>query len=316
MIYTRLRCRKEAINEAMKDDMQEDLRSLRPLATLDRRGFVTTALAGGFAAATLPVSAETIVTSVEGLDEGEARIPVPGGLMPAYYARPARGSKLPIVLVVQEIFGVHEHIRDVCRRFARLGAIAVAPELFARQGDPSKIADIQTLIRDIVSKVPDAQVMADLDATLDWARTRARGQEGKVGITGFCWGGRITWLYAAHSAGIAAGVAWYGRVVGQPSALQPFHPIDVAATLRAPVLGLYAGEDAGIPLEGVESMRAAFSREGASAASRGSDIVVYPAAGHGFYADYRASYRREDAQDAFRRAVAFLRARGLALQDG
>jgi carboxymethylenebutenolidase len=295
--------------------MDDQLRSLRPLATLDRRGFVTTALAGGFAAATLPVSADTITTPAEGLDAGEARIPVPGGMMPAYCARPARGAKLPIVLVVQEIFGVHEHIRDVCRRFAKRGAIAVAPELFARQGDPSKVADIQSLMRDIVAKVPDAQVMADLDATLAWARTRARGQEGKAGITGFCWGGRITWLYAAHSDAVAAGVAWYGRVAGQPSALQPSHPVDVAAALRAPVLGLYAGKDAGIPLEGVEAMRTALTRDGASPAARASSIVVYPEAGHGFHADYRASYRREDAEDAFKRAVAFFRAQGVALQD-
>ena len=296
--------------------LDDDLRSLRPFASLDRRGFVTTALAGGFAAATLPVSADTLVTPADGLDAGEVRIPVPGGLMPAYYARPARGSKLPIVLVVQEVFGVHEHIRDICRRFAQRGAVAVAPELFARQGDPSKVADIQTLMRDIVAKVPDAQVMADLDATLAWARTRARGHEGKAGVTGFCWGGRITWLYAAHSTQIAAGVAWYGRVVGQPSALQPAHPVDVAARLRTPVLGLYAGQDAGIPLDGVEAMRAALARDDASPAAKASSIVVYPEAGHGFHADYRASYRRDDAQDAFRRALAFFRAQGLALQDG
>ena len=295
--------------------MKEELQSLRPLAALDRRGFVTTALTGGFAAATLPVSAETIITPADGLDAGEARIPVPGGMMPAYYARPARGSKLPIVLVVQEIFGVHEHIRDVCRRFARRGAVAVAPELFARQGDPSKVADIQSLMRDIVAKVPDAQVMADLDATLAWARTRARSHEGKVGITGFCWGGRITWLYAAHSDAVAAGVAWYGRVTGQPTPLQPAHPVDVAASLRAPVLGLYAGKDAGIPLEGVEAMRAALGREDASAAAKASSIMVYPEAGHGFHADYRASYRAADAEDAFKRALAFFRAQGLALQD-
>jgi carboxymethylenebutenolidase len=171
-------------------------------------------------------------------------------------------------------------------------------------------------MRDIVAKVPDAQVMADLDATLAWARTRARGQEGKAGITGFCWGGRITWLYAAHSDAVAAGVAWYGRVAGQPSALQPSHPVDVVAALRAPVLGLYAGKDAGIPLEGVEAMRTALTRDGASSAARASSIVVYPEAGHGFHADYRASYRREDAEDAFKRAVAFFRAQGVALQDG
>ena len=294
--------------------MKDDLRSLRPLASLDRRGFVTTALAGGFAAATLPVSADTLITPTEGLDVGEVRIPVADGSLPAYYARPARGSKLPIVLVVQEIFGVHEHIRDVCRRFAQRGAIAVAPELFARQGDPSKVADIQTLMRDIVSRVPDAQVMADLDATLQWARTRARGIEGKVGITGFCWGGRITWLYAAHSADIVAGVAWYGRLVGQSSPLQPSHPVDVAASLRAPVLGLYAGKDAGIPLDGVEAMRAALATPGATPAAAASQIVVYPEAGHGFHADYRASYRRADAEAAFGRATEFFASRGLTLK--
>ena len=294
--------------------MTDDLRSLRPLATLDRRGFVTTALAGGFAVATLPVSAETLVTPSEGLDVGEVRIPVADGSLPAYYARPARGSKLPVVLVVQEIFGVHEHIRDVCRRFAQRGAIAVAPELFARQGDPSKVADIQALMRDIVSKVPDAQVMADLDATLQWARARARGVEGKVGVTGFCWGGRITWLYAAHSPEVAAGVAWYGRLVGQPSVLQPSHPVDVAASLRAPVLGLYAGKDGGIPLDGVAAMRSALVAPGVSAEAAASQIVVYPEAGHGFYADYRASYRREDAEAAFAQAIGFFASRGLMLK--
>lgn len=291
--------------------MQDDLRSLRPLASLDRRGFVTTALVGGFAVATLPVSATAIATDTTGLDAGETRIPVADGELPAYFARPSRGTNLPVILVIQEIFGVHEHIRDVCRRFAKRGALAIAPELFARQGNPATVSDIQVLMRDIVGKVPDAQVMSDLDATLRWAR-RERGT-GKVGITGFCWGGRITWLYAAHSAEVAAGVAWYGRLVGQPSELQPKHPVDVAATLRAPVLGLYAGRDRGIPLESVEQMRAALSATAVSAAAKASSIMVYPDADHGFYADYRASFRREDAEPAFRSALEWFARSGVTL---
>jgi carboxymethylenebutenolidase len=291
--------------------MQDDLRSLRPLATLDRRGFVTTALAGGFAAATLPISASTITTDTAGLEAGETRIPVADGALPAYFARPARGTNLPVVLVIQEIFGVHEHIRDVCRRFAKRGALAIAPELFARQGNPATVTDLQVLMRDIVAKVPDAQVMSDLDATVRWARSE-RGT-GKIGITGFCWGGRITWLYAAYSAEVAAGVAWYGRLVGQPSELQPKHPVDVAASLRAPVLGLYAGRDRGIPLDTVEQMRTALAAAEVSAAAKASSITVYPEAEHGFYADYRVSFRREDAEPAFRSALEWFGRSGVAL---
>jgi carboxymethylenebutenolidase len=291
----------------MSEPMHDDLRSLRPYASIDRRGFVTTALVGGFAAATLPVSAATISTDIVGLDAGETRIPVGDGELPAYFARPANGKRLPVVIVIQEIFGVHEHIRDVCRRFAKLGALAVAPELFARQGNPATVTDMQVLMRDIVAKVPDAQVMSDLDATVRWAR-RERGT-GKLGITGFCWGGRITWLYAAHSAEVAAGVAWYGRLVGEPTALQPEHPVDVAARLKAPVLGLYAGRDRGIPLETVERMQAALS-----AATKDSRITVYPEAQHGFHADYRASYRAEDAVPAFLDATDWFMRHGLALK--
>ena len=293
--------------------MKEDLLSLRPLSSLDRRGFVTTALVGGFAAATLPVSASTIVTGSEGLVAGETKIPVSDGAIPAYFARPAQGQRLPVVLVIQEIFGVHEHIRDVCRRFARRGALAVAPEMFARQGNPATVTDMQVLMRDIVARVPDAQVMSDLDATVKWARGE-RGT-GKVGITGFCWGGRITWLYAAHSPEVAAGVAWYGRLVGQPSELQPLHPVDLAAKLRAPVLGLYAGRDGGIPLDSVEKMRAALAAPGVSKAAAESGITVYPEAQHGFYADYRASYRREDAEPAFRSAIDWFVKHGVTLAE-
>lgn len=291
--------------------MNDELRSLQPFATLDRRRFVAAGLAGGFAAATLPVSATAITTDSEGLDAGEVRIPVSGGELPGYLAKPAGGRRLPVVLVIQEIFGVHEHIRDVCRRFAQRGALAVAPELFARQGNPSTITDIQVLMRDLVAKVPDAQVMDDLDATRRWVSKQ--GGDGPVGITGFCWGGRITWLYAAHAERLAAGVAWYGRLVGAPTPLQPRHPVDVVGQMRAPVLGLYGGRDGGIPLETVETMRAALSSSQASQSARASRIVVYPEAPHGFYADYRASYRPDDAQSAFSAAREWFGVHGLVL---
>jgi len=287
--------------------------SLQPMSSVDRRDFVKGALIGGFAAATIPVSAMTIQTNTEGLEAGEVAIPIGQDQLPAYRARPLSGRDWPLVIVVQEIFGVHEHIRDVCRRLAKLGAYAIAPELFFRQGNPGAVTDMQTLMREIVARVPDAQVMSDLDATLAWSRDE--GATGKDGITGFCWGGRITWLYAAHSDAIAAGVAWYGRLVGQASELQPVHPVDVAARLRAPVLGLYAGEDAGIPQDSVAAMRSALQAEGVSAAAKGSSITVYPQAKHGFHADYRAAYRPEDAQLAFFAACAFFRQHGLALQN-
>jgi len=284
-------------------------RSLQPLAGLDRRGFVKTALTAGFAAAAGPLNAEAIKTDTAGLDAGEVSIPVADGQLPAYRAMPAGGTNLPTLLVVQEVFGVHEHIKDLCRRYAKLGYMAIAPELFARLGDATAYTDIQALLRDIVSKAPDAQVMSDLDATATWARQHG-GHDRKLAITGFCWGGRITWLYAAHSEAVRAGVAWYGRVVGQPSELQPRHPIDVVDSLRAPVLGLYAGNDSGIPLESVEQMRVAL-RQGSKAARR-SDIVVYPEAQHGFNADYRASYNPIDSRLATERMLAFLKARGVA----
>ena len=291
---------------------ESERRSLQPMSAVDRRDFVKGALIGGFAAATVPVSATTIQTSTDGLEAGEISIPVGGARLPAYRAHPLKGREWPLVIVVQEIFGVHEHIRDVCRRFAKLGAYAIAPELFFRQGNPGAVADMQTLMREIVARVPDAQVMSDLDATLAWSRNE--GATGKAGITGFCWGGRVTWLYAAHSPSIAAGVAWYGRLVGQPSELQPKHPIDMAARLKAPVLGLYAGEDAGIPLDSVEAMRVALQAEGASAEAQKSSITVYPQAKHGVHADYRAAYRPEDAIPAFSAACDFFRQHGLALQ--
>ncbi|HEY4999175.1 MAG TPA: dienelactone hydrolase family protein, partial [Usitatibacter sp.] len=213
-----------------------DFVNFQARARFTRRDFVMTSLASGFAAAISPVSAQTrIVTDAQGLDAGEAKIPVSDGQIPAYYARPAGGRNLPTVLVVQEIFGVHEHIKDIARRFAKAGYLAVAPELYARQGDVSKLTDINQIIP-IVSKVPDAQVMSDLDATASWAAKNG-GDAKKLAITGFCWGGRIVWLYGAHNPALKAGVAWYGGLEGDSTELRPKHPIDLVKDLKAPVLG-------------------------------------------------------------------------------
>jgi carboxymethylenebutenolidase len=261
----------------------------------------------GFAAATQPVAAGTmIVTDTEGLAAGTVDLDVGGQAVPVYYARPAGKSDLPIVLVISEIFGVHEHIADVARRFAKLGYLALAPELFVRQGDPSTIADIPTLLQQIVYKAPDAQVMGDLDACVAWAAQNG-GNVDKLGITGFCWGGRITWLYAAHNPKVKAGVAWYGRLAGATSANQPRHPVDVAPGLGVPVLGLYGAKDTGIPLDTVEQMQQALG-QGAS----GSAIVVYPDAGHNFHADYRPGYNEKDAKDGWARTLDWFRQYGVA----
>ena len=276
--------------------MNEDLLSMMPKTDVTRREFVVTTLAAGFALAVLPVSAQAITTDSTGLIAGEVSIPTTDGPIPAYRAMPATGNSFPVVLVVQEIFGVHEHIRDICRRFAKLGHLAVAPELFAHQGDVSKMSDINDILSKVVSKVPDAQVMSDLDATVAWADRSSKGGIAKLGITGFCWGGRIVWLYAAHNPQLKAGVAWYGRLVGRANELQPKHPIDVAASLKAPVLGLYGGDDSGIPLDTVEQMRSALTTQ-----ANPSEIIVYPNTPHGFHADYRPSYRKEQAEDGWKR---------------
>lgn len=290
----------------MSDLGQEGWSAPDKASQVTRRGFVMSTLAMGFALAVRPIWAETIVTDAAGLTAGEIRIPIPGGDMPAYRAMPSEGRLFPVVLIVQEIFGVHEHIRDVCRRFAKLGYMAVAPELYARQGDVSKLSDIDE-IRKVVSKVPDAQVLADLDAAVAWANATKQGDVEKLGITGFCWGGRIVWLYAAHSVQLKAGVAWYGRLVGKASDLQPKYPIDVAASLKAPVLGLYGGNDQGIPVETIEQMRTALE-----AANSSSNIIVYPDTPHAFYADYRASYRKEAAEDGWKRLQVWIKQHGVA----
>jgi carboxymethylenebutenolidase len=289
-------------------DFESDRESLLPSRTIDRRQVLTVSLAAGFAAAVRPIAAETaIATDTGGLEAGEIRIPVADGELPAYRAMPATGGPFPVVLVVQEIFGVHEHIRDVCRRLAKAGYMAVAAELYARQGDVSAMTDIKEIIAKVVSKVPDAQVMSDLDAVAAYAKASGSGDTARLGITGFCWGGRITWLYAAHSRQLKAGVAWYGKLVGDTSANTPRHPVDLAAELKAPVLGLYGGADQGIPLETVERMRSA-----CQAAGKTCEIIVYPDAPHAFHADYRPSYRPEAAKDGWARMLAWFRTHGVA----
>lgn len=287
--------------------MHDDLRSFLPKTGFTRREFVVTTLATGFALAVQPISADTIATDAGGLSAGEVKIPTPDGQMPAYRAMPDAGGPFPVVLVVQEIFGVHEHIKDLCRRLAKAGYFALAPELYARQGDVSKMSNIQDIISKVVSKVPDAQVMSDLDATVAWANQSGKGKTQNLAITGFCWGGRIVWLYANHNPKLLAGVAWYGRLVGDADELHPKHPVDLAASLKAPVLGLYGGADTGISPESIEQMRTAL--KGAKPAS---EIKVYPDTPHGFNADYRPSYRKQPAEDGWKRMLDWFKKYGVA----
>lgn len=288
---------------------ENEFDSLLPTRGYSRRDFVQTAVGSGFAAAVLPVGAQTIQTDTEGLLAGPVTIPVGGFDLPAYRAVPAGNGAAPVVLVISEIFGVHEHIADVARRFAKRGYLAIAPDLFVRQGDAKSAADLARLMTDIVAKVPDAQVMGDLDATVAWAKGHG-GDTSKLGITGFCWGGRITWLYSAHNPAVKAGVAWYGRLVGAPSALQPTHPVDIAAQLHAPVLGLYGGGDTGIPVASIDQMKTVLSA--GSPAAKQSQFVVYPDAPHAFHADYRPSYRKPAADDGWQRCLAWFKSNGVA----
>jgi carboxymethylenebutenolidase len=282
---------------------RDDLDSLLPARDFSRRDFVRTTVGSGFAAAVLPVTAQTVKTDTHGLVAGEVTIPVGDFKMPAYRAAPQGKRNAPVILVVSEIFGVHEHIADVARRFAKQGYMAIAPELFVRQGDVKAPIEIAKVM-EVVGKVPDAQVMGDLDATVAWAKAQGADTT-KLGITGFCWGGRITWLYCAHNSGVQAGVAWYGRLVGAPTPQQPQHPIDVATRLHAPVLGLYGGKDQGIALDSVDKMKSALAQ--GSAASRASQFIVYPDAGHAFHADYRPSYVKEAATDGWARCLAWFK---------
>jgi carboxymethylenebutenolidase len=296
------------LSPELADAIRDDIDTLAPGRGFSRRAFVGTAVGSGFAAAVLPVTAQTITTDAQGLDAGPVSIPVGDFKMPAYVAQPAGKKQAPVVLVVSEIFGVHEHIADVARRFAKLGYLAVAPDLFARQGDAKVYSDIAKLQTEIIQRTPDAQVLNDLDAAVAWAKGMG-GNTSKLGITGFCWGGRIVWLYAAHSRELKAGVAWYGRLQGQTNAMTPKHPIDVAAQLNAPVLGLYGAQDNGIPVSTVAAMQEALKQ--GSAAAKASEFVVYPDAGHAFHADYRPSYRPDPAKDGWARCQAWFKQHGV-----
>lgn len=286
---------------AILRDLVEELASLQPPLNVTRRGFVQTSLGAGFAAAVLPVSAQTMITTdTQGLTAGEVKIPAKDGEMPAYRAMPAGKAGLATVLVVSEVFGVHEHIRDVCRRLAKQGYLAVAPELFARLGDASKYTDTGALMREIVSKTSDAQIMGDLDAAAAWAAKNGGG--GKLGITGFCWGGRVALMYAAHNPGLAAVVAWYGPTARSYSPGDKT-PLDVAGQIKAPVLGLYGGADGGIPNDTVDKMGAALKAAGNSR----SEFVIFPEMPHAFHADYRPSYRKAAADDGWKRLTAWFK---------
>ena len=297
----------------LDQDQTNDFKALLPgqstEAGTSRRTALKVALGVGYAASAMPIMAQTAIkTSSDGLKTGEITYEVNGFKVPAYYAMPAGKTNCPVVLVVQEIFGVHEYIADTCRRFAKAGYLAIASELFARQGDPTQYGEIGKLIAEVVNKVPDAQVMADLDGAIKWAGANG-GDTSKVAVTGFCWGGRITWLYAAQGP-VKAGVAWYGRLVGAPNDLQPKHAVDLAANLRAPVLGLYGEKDTGIPLDTVDKMKAALATGNAPA--KASQFVIYPDAPHAFHADYRPSFRKEAAEDGFKRCLEWFKANGVA----
>ena len=276
-------------------------------APIARRTFVTT-LVAGFTMATGPLNAATIVTDTEGLTAGEVKIAVADGWIPGYRARPARNAHAPLVLVVQEVFGVHEHIRDLCRRLAKVGYYAIAPSLYARQGDPSKydMGHLKDLFVDIVSKVPDAEVMTDLDSTVAFARGEG-ADAARLAITGFCWGGRIVWLYAAHNHGVKTGSAWYGPLAGKADPFRPHTAIELADQVKAPILGLYAGKDQGIAPQDIERMRNALMQSGNTT----SRIDVFADAEHGFNADYRPSYNAADATVAWARMLAWFKANGV-----
>jgi carboxymethylenebutenolidase len=274
-----------------------------------RRTALKAALGVGYAATAMPIMAQTAIkTSAAGLTAGEGIYDMAGFSVPFYYAAPEGKKNLPIVLVVQEIFGVHEYIADTCRRFAKAGYLAIAPDLYARQGDASQYTDIGKLLAEVVSKVADDQVLEDLDGALAWAVENG-GNAKKVAVTGFCWGGRITWLYAAHNKSVKAAVAWYGRLVGAANAINPKQPIDLVASLNAPVLGLYGGQDGGIPVTTINEMKEALAK--GSKAAKASEFVLYPQAPHAFHADYRPSYRKDAAEDGFARALAWFKAKGV-----
>jgi carboxymethylenebutenolidase len=299
-------CPKFVFAGRSEEDMSENARSDAE-GGLSRRDFVAGSVAAGFALAVQPISAQTIVTDAAGLTAGMVGIPTKDRAIPGYRAMPEKGSRLPIVIVVHEIFGVHEHIKDICRRLAKVGYFAVAPDLYVRQGDVTQIEAISEIFSKVVSKVPDSQVMSDLDAAAAWAGQQPACDAAKLAITGFCWGGRIVWLYAAHSKTLKAGVAWYGRLTGPRDELRPKHPLDIVEQLNCPVLGLYGGADSGIPNDTVARMREALKKAG-----RPGEIKLYPDTPHGFHADYRPTYRKDAAQDGWKRLLEWFKQHGVS----
>jgi carboxymethylenebutenolidase len=289
--------------------LHSDIDCLVPGVKFDRRRFMQAALGGAFAASVLPVSAQTITTDSAGLEAGTVAVPSGGDTIPAYRAQPAGAKHLPVMLVIHEIFGVHAHIADICRRFAKLGYLAIAPDLYAREGDASKYPTMQALQSELVSKVPDAQVTADLDATVAWAGAHGGDLE-RLGVSGYCWGGRQAWLYDEHNPRLRAAVAWYGRVAGDTNAMTPFNPLDQAAQLKAPMLALYGAQDTSIPQSTLADMRARLLASD-TVAGRNSELLVYPDAGHAFFADYRPSYVKADAEDSWQRALAWFKQYGV-----
>jgi carboxymethylenebutenolidase len=288
------------------DALAPELLTMVPRTNFSRRGFVVTSLASGFALSAGPVTAETITTDTTGLDAGEVKIPTADGDMPGYRAMPAAGGPFPTILVIQEVFGVHEHIKDVCRRFAKLGYYAIAPALYARQGDPSKYTDIPKLIAEIVVKVPTDEVMSDLDAAVIYAKSTGKADATRLGVTGFCWGGFATWMYAAHNPGLKAAVAWYGAD-RKITDLTPQNPLQIAGDVKCPVLAFYGGQDKSIPVETIEKRE-----EACKAAGRTCEFKIYSDAAHGFNADYRPSYNAADAKDAWGRMLAWFKKYGVA----
>ncbi|MEO8560269.1 MAG: dienelactone hydrolase family protein [Rhodospirillales bacterium] len=276
---------------------------------VSRRAVVVGGIGAGFALAVQPISAQTLImTPIDGMEAGDVTIKTGTGDMPGYRAYPKTSSNFPTVLVVPEVFGLHEHIKDVCRRLAKAGYYAIAPQVFFRLGDPAKVADIQTVLSTIIMKKPDAEAMSDYDATVAFAKAEGKADTNKLGVTGFCFGGRYVWMYSAHNPNIKAGVAWYGSLMTPPTnELRPKNPVDIAGQLKAPVLGLYGAKDTGITQEHVETMRKAIA-----AAGKKAEIVVYPDVGHAFNADYRASYNKEAAEDGWKRMLAFFKANGVA----
>jgi carboxymethylenebutenolidase len=282
--------------------LTSDVIGLTKTAPFSRRGFMTasTAVAAGYTLAAGPVRADVIKTDTTGLAVGDAKIKVADGEMPGYFAKPAGATNPPVVLVAMEIFGLHEYIKDVTRRLAKLGAFAVAPDYYFRKGDLTKITEIPQLMPAVNAK-PDAELLSDLDATVAWAKSQG-GDTARLGIIGFCRGGRTVWEYAAHSDALKAGVAFYGPPVDPPNPLWPKSPTQLAPDMKAPVLGLYGEADTGIPVASVEALKAALA-----ANKKTAEFKIYPGAPHGFHADYRASYRQDAAEDAWKQMIAWFK---------